>query len=153
MWKVLAVVGCLAALGLTACGGRENELSGSISESFSLDFDSVRIRKQNTTLLIEYLKKLGGSTAKVCKVVVDAESLPLKDNARISGDLFLERVSIQREAQTASDFPDVQGGKIKFDKISFKDGGECEGEFDAVFVNGRTIIGSFVGKIDEVVLE
>ena len=43
-------------LGLCACG-EANSLDGSISESFPLEFDSVRIRLVEDDLLIEYLRK------------------------------------------------------------------------------------------------
>ncbi|MEO0815436.1 MAG: hypothetical protein AAFY60_21435, partial [Myxococcota bacterium] len=151
----------LAAVG-TACGS-DNELSGSISESFSLDFDRTEVRYLVTTneLTIQYLRDLGNTTSKPVKVVVDATDLTLGEDTRISGDVFAERVVIQREAETGGDFPEPNGGTVVFDRINLElqemtetiDGeeitfftepaGEIEvkGEFDAVFDNGRTLFG------------
>lgn len=134
---------------LTACGDA-NELSGSIEESFSLEFDRVEIRFVVPTeeLEIQYLKDVGNSVSKVVKVVVDTTDLPLGNDSRISGDLFDEKVVIQREAESGSDFPDVNGGSITFDKVGFDNNDLVEGEFDAVFVNGRTLFGKFKKKLD-----
>ena len=68
---LIPVCTVLAMASVTACGEDDNLLEGSISEQFSLDFDRVRIRKQDFDLIIEYLKDITGGTDKVCKVVVD----------------------------------------------------------------------------------
>lgn len=162
------VVQSLVLLSLAAVSvacGEDNELSGSISESFSLDFDRVEVRYLVTTdeLTIQYLRDLGNTTSKPVKVVVNATDLPLGEDTRISGDLFEERVVIQREAETGGDFPDFDGGTVVFDRINLAlqevteeiDGREVtyftepegdlevKGEFDAVFENGRTLFGKF----------
>lgn len=130
---------------LASCGGPPNSLEGSIEESFSLEFDRVEIRKQGLSLLIEYLRDAKATTSadKVCKIVLDTENLPLKDNSVVKGDTFLERVTISRVATTGGDFPDLRGGEIKFEKFEFKHGGHIDGEFSVVFVNGRTLHGTF----------
>lgn len=145
-----------------ACG-EDNELSGSISESFSLDFDSVEVRYLVTTdeLTIQYLKAVGTASTKPVKVVVDTTDLPLGPDTRLSGQTFLDRVVIQREAETGGDFPGVTGGTVVFDEINLRvrevtdeetgitfftepEGDlEVRGEFDAVFENGRTLFGKF----------
>ncbi|MEM6733194.1 MAG: hypothetical protein AAF658_16670 [Myxococcota bacterium] len=148
-------------LACAACGS-DNELSGSISESFSLDFDRTQVRLLVDTdeLSIEYLRDLGNTTAKPVKVVVDTTDLPLGADTRVSGDVFMQRVLIQREAQTGGDFPEITGGTVVFDSINLQlremmddDGNtffvepegdiEVKGEFDAVFTNGRTLFGKF----------
>jgi hypothetical protein len=144
----------LAALATlsTACGPA-NELGGSIGESFALDFDKVRIRKQDTALLIEYLKFVGAATSKVCKVVIETDGLGLKADKEIKGEKFLTHVFIQREAQTGYEFPDLAKGSIQFGDYGFKDGATVNGEFYAKFVNGRGIEGRFDGKVQEVSTE
>ena len=133
----------------TACGDG-NSLEGSISDSFSLDFDRVRIRKQAPELLIEYLKKHDGGTDKVCKVVVNTEGMSLGGNTNIRGPTFLDRVTVTRVAATGGDFPDVDSGSMHFDTYEFRDGGDMKGRFDVLFVNGRTLNGDFEGKVDTV---
>ncbi|MEM6533575.1 MAG: hypothetical protein AAF654_13200 [Myxococcota bacterium] len=157
---VLAVTG-----GLVACGGADNELKGSINESFSLDFDRVEVRYLVTTdeLSIEYLKDLGNTVTKPVKVVVDATDLPLAADTRLTGATYLERVVVQRETESGGDFPAVTGGSVEFESINLAltenmaeiDGRtvtffsepsgdiEVQGEFDAVFDNGRTLFGKF----------
>jgi hypothetical protein len=107
----LGWLGCALVSLLVGCGGEGNSLRGSIDQSFSLEFDEVRIRKQGTDLLIEYLKNVGPTPAKVCKIIIQTENLTgLKSNSRIEGEQFIEYVSIQREAQTQGDFPALQSG-------------------------------------------
>ncbi len=152
-----------------ACGGGDNDLSGSISESFSLDFDRVEVRYLVTTeeLTIQYLKDLGNTTTKPVKVVVDADNLALGEDTRVAGETFLERVVIQREAESGGDFPAVTGGTVVFDRINInvreiteeRNGEEftfftepegdieVRGEFDAVFENGRTLFGDFSSNL------
>ncbi|MEO1174578.1 MAG: hypothetical protein AAFX94_21370, partial [Myxococcota bacterium] len=148
-----------------ACGGDDNELKGSISESFSLDFDRVEVRYLVTTdeLSIEYLKDLGNTVTKPVKVVVDATDLSIADDTRITGSTFLELVVVQRETESGGDFPAVTGGSVEFKQVNLAltqneaeiDGRtvtfftapsgdiEVRGEFDAVFDNGRTLFGKF----------
>ena len=142
-WSVTTTLGC---------GGPDNSLEGSISESFSLGFDRVVIFKQGETLRIEYLKDKAGTTQKVCKVIVLTEDLGLKDGSRIKGDAFMQLVTIDRLAPGGA-FPDVKSGQIEFDDYSFKAGGKMKGKFEAVFVNGRTLSGHFDAKVEEVSLE
>ena len=53
----------LLLLAFAACGRPPNSLEGSISESFSLDFDRVVVLRQGTTLRVEYLKDVAGTTS------------------------------------------------------------------------------------------
>lgn len=140
----------LLAVLATACGDPANTLTGSISELLALEFDSVRIRKQGDTLLIEYLE---GEQSVICKVALDTSGLPLRDGAIINGDLFLQRVVIQRAAETSTEFPPVTGGQIKFERYQFQNGGTMDGEFDALFNNGRTLFGTFEETVREVSLQ
>jgi hypothetical protein len=141
----------LAVAALAACGGG-NELSGSIEESFSLEFDRVRIRKQDQALLIEYLREVSGGTEKVCQVVVDTDGLSLASDSTIKGGTFLSRVQVNRVASGGT-FPPVDEGQIDFDTYEFEDGGEMQGEFDVVFDGGRTLHGGFEGDVKEVELD
>ena len=144
----------LAALLLLvpASCGADNELTGSISQQLPIEFDSVRIRKQQLDLLVEYLKGSGKSQESVCRVVLDTDNLPLQNGAIIKDQLFLERVKLQRSAQGNAQFPDLNGGQLKFTTWEFSKGGLIKGEFSVVFVNGHTLFGSFEDKVEEVQL-
>ncbi len=136
-----------AALGLAGCGGPPNSLEGSIGESFPLDFDRVRVRKQDEHLLIEYLKDLGGTTHKMLKIVIDTDDLNLGDGTEITDEAFLEHVVIQRHAAEGGDFPEVKSGAIRFRELGFDAGDRVDGDFDALLVNGRTLNGNFDAEL------
>lgn len=144
----LSVYALLAML--VACGGPGNELSGSIGESFSLDFDYARIYKQDLNLRIEYLKKLSGGDGKVAKVVVDTRDLIIDSGAVIRGETFNEYVTVERVMSTGGDFPPMKSGSIRFEDWNFKNGGKVSGEFDILFENGRTLSGNFENKVQEI---
>ncbi len=141
----------LVLTALAACGGG-NSLEGSIEESFALDFDRVRIRKQDQALLVEYLHDVAKGTEKVCQVVVDTSGLELGDDTTIEGSVFHNRVEVNRVA-SGGDFPEVEDGELHFDTYQFEDGGEMQGDFDVVFVGGRTLHGEFEGEVEEVNLD
>lgn len=148
--RALATV--LSAGVLLAACGDGNSLEGSISESFSLEFDKVRIRKQNLALVVEYLHDIPGGTEKTCQVVLDTDGLNVGDNSTVKGSIFKERVQINRVG-SGGDFPPIQEGQIYFDTFRFKDKGKVKGEFDAVLEGGRTLRGDFEGKVEEIVLD
>lgn len=128
----------------TGCGGYGNRLEGSISSSFSLDFDSNDIRIQDDSLIVEYIKENGETRTKVAKMVFDTSNLNgLGDDSKIEGQLFKDRVVIQREAATGGDFPEVQSGELEFGKFEFKDKGKISGSFDVAFESGFTLYGEF----------
>lgn len=145
----VSVAACALALLGSACGAA-NSLEGSISESFSLLFDEVLIRKQDTALIVEYRKTSGSSPAKICKLVVETDGLDLKKGAKLKDEAFVAAVAVQREAQTGFDFPPVVGGDLELDRFQFRDGGHVSGEFFAQFDNGRNIKGRFDGNMTEI---
>lgn len=142
------------ALVLAGCGGYSNRLEGSISSSFSLDFDSVNVRQQATSLIVEYIKTSGATVTKVAKMVLDTDNLKgLGNNSKIDGQLFKDRVVVQREAPAGGDFPEIQSGELKFGDFNFQQGGTVSGSFNVGFVNGRTLYGEFNGTVEEVSLQ
>lgn len=148
------VLSALAVLTLVGCGGFENRLEGSISSSFSLDFDSVKVRKQDVSLIVEYIKQSGATTTKVAKMVLDTENLRgLGKDSKIDGQLFKDRIVVQREAPSGGDFPEVQSGELEFGDFEFRAGGKTSGSFNVGFVNGRTLYGEFSGEVEEVALD
>jgi len=132
------------AVGSSACGGYGNRLEGSISQSFSLDFDTDDIRKQDASLIVEYIKTSGQTRNKVAKMVFDTSNLNgLGKNSKIDGQLFKDRVVVQREAATGGDFPAIQNGELDFGDFEFKDKGKISGSFNVGFENGFTLYGEF----------
>lgn len=144
----------LAFAALAGCSSFENRLEGSISSSFSLEFDSVNVRKQDVSLIVEYIKQSGPTITKVAKMVLDTENLRgLGKDSKIDGQLFKDRVVVQREAPSGGDFPEVQSGELEFGDFEFEAGGNVNGSFNVGFVNGRTLYGEFTGTVEEVALD
>ncbi|MEZ4272562.1 MAG: hypothetical protein R3C68_14380 [Myxococcota bacterium] len=138
-------------VGMGACAA-PNSLSGSIGESFSLDFDQVQIRRQDDTVLVEYLSFLNnGATEKVVKLVFeDTELLNLASTKKVSGDQFLQHVTVSRVANSGGDFPPIKTGRANFRKFKLADGSRVDGDFEIVFEVGRTLSGTFDGSLQEV---
>lgn len=145
-WALTALV-LLAA----ACGGPGNSLEGSIGESFSLDYDTARIRRQDLQLLIEYLRDR--DEAMIAKVVVDTERLPLDSGAVVKGAVFLQYVTVMRDEGRGNVFPDPKSGEIRFESYHFTQGGTVSGQFDVLFTNGRTLHGNFENQVQVVPLD
>ena len=143
------LVALLPALLLTTACGSGDTLDGSIGDTFSLDFDSVDIKKQDEYLLVEYRK----GADRVCKVLVDTTDLGLKDGSKVSGEDFLDSVQISRVDASGQNFPDVDSGELELDDYEFKKGGKVSGEFSVVFENGRTLDGEFSGDVEEVAID
>lgn len=147
------------ALGLiSAACDPGNKLEGSINEVYDLDFDFIRVRKQSETLLIEYIKEITGGENKALKIVLEGHALldenqvpiPLVGGLTVEGEDFHRTVTISRVTPTGSDFPPVENGILRFGRLIFEDGGEVHGSFDIAFENGRTMSGTFVGRIEEI---
>jgi hypothetical protein len=135
-------------IALAGCGQAPNDLWGSIDESFPLLFDRVNILKQNLALRIEYMQDLHGGQNKVCKIVVDTSKRTIKDGTKLKDRAFREEVvTVERVAATGGDFPPVVGGRIEFHTFKFKEKGRIDGEFTALFSNGRNLLGNFDGRI------
>jgi hypothetical protein len=138
------------ALGVASCGQAPNDLWGSIDESFPLEFDYVVIRKQDLSLIVEYIQELHGGIDKVCKIVVNTGDVDirLKDGTSLEDEYFADyTVTVERVAATGGDFPDVTSGEIKFDDWNFEENGKMDGSFTAQFENGRNLLGNFDGRV------
>ena len=142
---------------MPACSGG-NSLSGSISESFDLSFDEVRIRKQDEVLLIEYIKLLHNGTAKPVKVVLEGrllvdhagQRIPLVDGLFVDNDHFAKAVTVSRIVTTGANFPSIEYGEMGFGDLNFNSLGVVSGHFDVIFNGGRTLTGTFYGALQEV---
>ena len=139
----------ILVLGLTlatgACGS-DNAMGGSIGESFALDFDEVRIRKQNDALIVEYVRFIGSGENKNAKIVADLEGLDQSRRIKLRGEDFLDRFGIDRVVASRERFPDVMAGKMSISG-GFDTSKTLGGSWDCVFVNGRTLHGSFRGDV------
>jgi hypothetical protein len=139
------------ALLLVGCGEADNDLWGSIDESFPLSFDRVDIIKQDPSLRVEYIKEIHGGEAKHCKLVVNTQNLEIEDNTELGDEEFADGIAtIERVAPTGGDFPPVEGGTVHFIDWNFEAKGHMDGEFTVLFENGRNLFGNFDGKVTEI---
>ncbi len=77
-------------------------------------------------------------------MVFDTSNLNgLAKNSKITGQLFMDRVVVQRNAATGGDFPAVQSGELDFGDFEFKDKGKISGSVNVGFENGFTLYGEF----------
>lgn len=141
----------LLAIALSSVACKYNALEGSISDSLSLDFHDVEIRKQDKSFIVEYVRNAKKGDEKVCKLVVDMEGLDVpKDGIfDLDEDGFIDHVALQRSTFKNESFPDLKSGALHFDQINFEHGGIANGEFQIIFVNSRSLNGWFDGVIQE----
>ena len=136
---------------VAACGEADNDLWGSIDESFPLAFDRVDIFKQDLELRVEYIKKMQGSETKVCKLTVNTRNLQIKDNTELTKEYFEDgTITLHRIVSTGGDFPMVKSGSVHFAKYELAAGGRIDGDFAVQFENGRNLFGNFDQEVKEV---
>lgn len=138
----------LAALApLTGAVGCDeaNSLTGSISESHSLIFDSVELRlfTDQQTYELRYLLALEGGDDQdiVAKIVVDVPEggMTLDDDIDIpANDGQVERITAKNDP-----FPGIEKALLTFTAGGIDDGDDSVGNFATTFVNGKTLNGTF----------
>lgn len=142
----------IAVVLLSGCGEPDVDLWGSIDETFSLEFDRHEIKKQETALLVEYIKELGGGAEeKPAKLVVNTANLLIEPNSELKADAFEEGiVTLERVAAVGGDYPPITGGTVFFEEYQFVDGGLVSGTFTILFENGRNLFGNFNDLVEEI---
>jgi hypothetical protein len=142
----------LTALLLSGCGEEDVKLWGSIDETFSLAWDRHEIKKQGTSLLIEYVRELGdGTEEKPCKLVVETANLEIVPNSDLLAETFTDEiVTLYRVAGSGGEFPGIAGGTLHFDDYAFFQGGLISGNFTVLFENGRNLFGNFSAIVEEI---
>jgi hypothetical protein len=150
--RLLALVGCLVLAAAIACDETgDNYLEGSLTDSYSLGFDSVRIRLYTSELSIEYIADSSQGEKVALRITLEgAESLV----AGTQYDLKTQGSITQGEG-FGSPLPELQSGDLKFSKYSLEDGSSIKGKFNALFLtdNGQTLTlrGGFADKLEVVV--
>lgn len=135
-------------LSLSACS-EANKLHGSIGDILSLDFTRVEVRKQDQSLIIEYLRDERDQTEKVCKLTVDMRTLPTTGSFELTESGFKTGVELSRATFVPSSFPPIDSGILRITAIEFRNGGEVEGDFDVRFTDERSLLGKFSATMRE----
>jgi hypothetical protein len=131
----------LLALSLAGCGGSEsNSLSGSVKETFPMDFDHVEVYRQETagTFVAMKVMYVDGQGSKKRYPVILIANAPVAENQpknlKTEGNLY--------RTFDGSEFAPLKEGTITFEKLG-KVGESVSGKFYATFTPGTTLNGDF----------
>ena len=144
----------IAALVCCSCGP-QNYLDGSIEEHFTLNFDRVDLFSTDDELAIVYVRgapqrdPTNIGEEQVARIVIDLAELDVGMRTAIRDETFVNHVHINRLVVANESFPPARTGEMHLEKITLEAGGFIKGEFDAVFVNGRVLLGAFEGTVSE----
>jgi hypothetical protein len=148
-------VACLALAafaGLASCDREDdNYLDGSLTESYDLGFDKVRVRLYPSELSIEYVNNGSQGEQVALRVTVDTNDAALADDTIY--DLSTQG-SITQGDGYGSPLPELESGDLTLTSYSGADGSKAKGRFDARFLtdNGTTLTlrGGFSAKLEVV---
>lgn len=147
---LLVVVGASLAVGCD----EPNTLTGSISESHDLSFDSVELRllTDQQALELRYLKALdSGDNDIVAKIVVDVPEGGVSVDEEI--DLLEHNGAVDRVTARNDPFPALDRGSLTITSGGVDDGEDSVGDFASTFVNGKTLNGTFAVPLEHVSFE
>lgn len=141
-----------AAVLASACGGdAANQIEGSLTASYDMDFDEVRIRRFSTEISVEYLRNPGPGEEIPLKLSVSFE-----ENEVTTGtgyDLHPPSGNAQRITTDNAELPELcvqeeRPSTLTFSEYSETDGATIQGEWRLCFDNGLDGVGKFKGDLD-----
>ena len=139
------IVCAFASVLLATMGCEEpNSLTGSITDSHDLAFDTVRLRlfTDQEAYELRYEKALeGGAQDIVAKVVFDVPAGGIVIDSAI--DLLPLEGRVERITAKNDPFPGVERADVTFTAGGVDDGDDTTGAWGATFDNGKTISGTF----------
>lgn len=138
------VVSTLLVVGAQSCGA-SNALYGSVSTTDNLQYDSTIFAVQTTFITLSYLRKDGEVVA---KLAIDTNGLSLASGSTITGDDFLNHVTLTRQVTDQNQmFSKIARGSINFDTYSLTPGSQVSGHFAVTFDTGDLLEGDFSGNL------
>jgi hypothetical protein len=146
----LAVVG--SALG-AGCA-EPNTLTGSITDSHDLSFDTVQLRlfTDQQAYELRYEKALeSGDQDIVAKVVFDVPEGGVVLDEQF--DVLAEDGRVERITAKNDPFPSVEDADFIFTAGGVEDGAATTGSWGATFDNGKTISGTFEAALEHASFE
>lgn len=158
------MLGMVLAAALSGCGddGKEracgsgsgdNSLDGSYCEGIEMLFNEVRVRVQEAGrsrfLSVEYVRPMGEGLEKTLAILFDVSQIQVAPGVPI---FFLEssgsvRRVLQAGIQTLTQELEPSSN-LTLDVYSGEVGSRVEGSFAFRFTNGRTLLGSFSGRLE-----
>jgi hypothetical protein len=140
-------IGITCLMGLAACGKGESFLEGSLSDSFDLSFDTVRVRLYPTELSVEYVSGSGTSEKVALRAIVAVPSSPLATGTSYN------LKTVTRVGYDAA-LPAIDSGTLQLSTYTGAADSDIKGSFDAVFTmpdsSKKTLRGGFSAALDVV---
>jgi len=141
-------------LGLGLGCAEPNRLTGSITDSHDLSFDSVRLRllTDQQAWELRYEKTLdSGDLDVVAKLVADVPGGGLVLDEQL--DVLALNGRIERITAKNDPFPAVERADLTFTAGGVDDGDAAVGSWGATFENGKTISGTFETPLEHASFE
>jgi hypothetical protein len=140
-----------AALLAGACGGdAANEIEGSLTASYGMDFDEVRIRRFSTEISIEYVRSPGPGEEIPLKLTVSFEENDITTGQGY--DLHPPSGNADRTTTDNAELPelcaqDERPSTLTFSEYTETEGETVQGEWRLCFQNGLDGVGKFKGDL------
>ena len=135
----------------TACGGdAANQIEGSLTASYDMDFDEVRIRRFTTEVTVEYVRNPGPGEELPLKLTV---SFVVNDVTTGQGyDLHPPSGNADRVTTDNANLPelcpqDERPSTLTFSEYTETNGETIQGEWRICFANGLDGVGKFKGDL------
>jgi len=144
------VVGSAAGAGCA----EPNTLTGSITDSHDLSFDTVQLRlfTDQQAYELRYEKALeSGDQDIVAKVVFDVPEGGVVLDEQF--DVLAEDGRVERITAKNDPFPSVEDADFTFTAGGVEDGAATTGSWGATFDNGKTISGTFEATLEHASFE
>jgi hypothetical protein len=138
----------ISALFLLAGCTTDNTLSGSLSDFYHLQFDSVRARLYSSELSIEYVSRATGA-------VPVRVTLRVREKEPVAGKSFdLEKYGdVTGRLPDGTEIPRFTGGELVLDEYEPELDAPIKGSFDATFRAARdtlSLSGTFEAELEPV---
>ena len=139
----LALAPIVGACGEETCP----KIDGSLSVSYDVDFEDVRIRRFSEEVSVEYVRNAGTPAEEIALKI----ALSFTDNdIRVDQTIPLTRESVDRSTTDGATFPDLctdRPSNITFSSYGENEGDTIEGEWRLCFDTGLDAVGCFDGDL------
>jgi len=148
---LIFILGYCCLLSLGCDDDKDNYLEGSLTDSYNMSFDNVKVGLFTDELSIEYLS----GNKKPLKLTVKISDQGLLTDTKY--DLF-DDVNLTRSPDYAtSPLPNIESVELTFSQISDQAGEQVSGKFKALFEGhgGNTLIlrGGFSAKLQDMTIK
>lgn len=146
-----AFVLCAALLAIGCGDEASNEIEGSLTASYGMDFDEVRIRRFSTEVSVEYIRNPGPGEEIVLKLSVSFEENDIQEGQPL--DLHPPSGNAQRTTTDNAQLPELcdqeeRPSTLTFSQYSETEGETIQGTWRLCFANGLDGVGKFKGDLE-----